>query len=74
MKIELTIRNTENIERLSEIQKNQMVEILEALVASGGLSGVKGGQTIIHFDHQGIFKSIQLSYYPWVKRSVDTKY
>lgn len=73
MKLEIEIRNTENVSRISDSQRLQIVEILEALVSSGGLTGVKGGQTIIHFDHQGIFKSIQLSYYPWVKRSVDSE-
>jgi hypothetical protein len=45
-------------------------EIITALIASGGLDGVKGGQTIIHFDPLGEFKAIQLDYYPYRKRSV----
>ena len=65
MIIELNIKNLENIPTLD---KTKVVEIVEALIVSGGLTGVKGGQTIIHFDHQGAFKSVQLSYYPWVKR------
>ena len=73
MKFEFTIKNMENVAHLTDSQHIQIVEILEALITSGGLTGVKGGQTIIHFDHQGTFKSIQLSYYPWVKRSIDTQ-
>lgn len=43
-------------------------EIFTALISSGGLSGVKAGQTIIHFDNYGEFRGIQLSYWPWSKR------
>lgn len=49
-----------------EIRKAQ--EILLALVSCGGLSGVKGGRTIIHFDGQGIFQGIELDYWPWRRR------
>ena len=43
-------------------------EILNALIRCGGLSGVKNGQTIIHFDSEGNFQGVQLSYWPWRKR------
>lgn len=43
-------------------------EIFTALISSGGLTGVKGGQTIIHFDADGSFMGIQLSYWPWRRR------
>jgi len=43
-------------------------EIIVALISCGGLSGVKGGQTIIHFDGDGIFQGVQLSYWPWRRR------
>ncbi len=43
-------------------------EIFAALIRSGGLSGVKGGQTIIHFDADGTFQGVQLSYWPWRRR------
>ena len=43
-------------------------EILVALVRSGGLGGVRGGQTIIHFDGEGQFMGVQLSYWPFRKR------
>lgn len=68
MKIELEIKNTENIGFMSESDVKQMQEILNALVTTGGMTGVKGGQTIIHFDAQGIFQRIELKYYPWTRR------
>ncbi len=43
-------------------------EILSALLKSGGLLGVKGGKTILHFDAQGTFMGIELDYWPWRKR------
>ena len=43
-------------------------EIFNALITSGGLSGVKGGQTILHFGAEGEFMGVQLSYWPWRKR------
>jgi hypothetical protein len=53
---------------VEEEYADKYTEIFNALVKSGGLSGVKGGQTIIHFDPEGVFMSIQLSYYPWRRR------
>lgn len=53
---------------LSEEEAIKYQEILLALIACGGLSGVKGGQTIIHFDSEGIFQGIQFSYWPWRRR------
>lgn len=64
MKIELNIKNTENFQD----NRDKYIEIFEALISSGGLDGVKGGQTIIHFDDQAIFKGVQLSYWPYRKR------
>lgn len=46
----------------------KITEIFEALVKSGGLTGVKGGQTAIHFDPSGIFQKIELRYFPWQRR------
>jgi len=68
MKIELNINNIENIGELDWEQKKKIEEIISALITTGGLSGVKGGQTIIHFDHQGIFQKVELKYFPWVRR------
>jgi len=66
MIINLNIRNLENCPQ-PEIDK--FVEIFEALVSTGSLTGVKGGQTIINFDAEGVFQNIQLNYRPWVRRA-----
>mgnify|MGYP001561621940 CR=1 FL=1 len=68
MKFEITIKNTENIGNLSQEQLRSIQEIVEALVTSGGLTGVKGGKTILHFDGEGNFMAVQLDYMPWRKR------
>ena len=68
MKIEINIRNTENIGELDISQRVQINDIIEALITSGGLTGVKGGQTIIHFDGDGTFQKIELKYFPWMRR------
>jgi len=59
MKLDLEVEN-EHFDRFKEI--------FQALIRSGGLSGVKGGQTIIHFDADGVFMGVQLSYWPWRRR------
>lgn len=61
--IELDINN------INENEKEKYKEILNALIHCGGLSGVKNGMTIIHFDGNGNFQGIQLSYWPWRKRT-----
>ena len=66
MKLELNIKNTENMK--GDLKKYE--EIITALISSGGLDGVKGGQTIIHFDGDSQFMGIQLSYWPWRKRKI----
>lgn len=71
MKIELYIKNTENLGRMTELDIANITEIFEALIASGGLTGVKGGKTIIHFDGSGLFQQVQLDYVPWRRRKVD---
>lgn len=43
-------------------------EIFTALIKTGGLSGVKNGKTIIHFDYEGTFRGIQLDYWPFRRR------
>ena len=55
-------------ENYDENQIKQVKEIFAALISSGGLTGVRGGQTIIHFDAGGAFQGVQLSYWPWRKR------
>lgn len=56
-----------NIDFSQEDMRN-VQEIFLALIKSGGLTGVKGGQTIIHFDGVGSFQGIELDYWPWRKR------
>lgn len=69
MELKLYIKNTENIEGLAQSDIAEIQEIVSALVTSGGLTGVKGGQTIIHFDADGIFQKVELKYIPWIRRS-----
>jgi len=57
-------------QELSTVETAKYQEILVALIASGGLSGVKGGQTILHFDKEGLFMGVQLSYWPWRRRNL----
>lgn len=67
-RIELVIKNSENIGMLDEKQIAHIQEILVALITSGGLTGVKGGKTLIHFDNNGTFMGVELSYWPWRRR------
>ena len=60
--IRIAIENT----TMDEILRFE--EIFKALVKSGGLSGVKGGKTILHFDNEGLFQGIELDYWPWRRR------
>ena len=71
MRIELNIKNTENIEGLTDQQVTHIEEVMNALISSGGLTGVRGGQTIIHFDRKGEFQKIEFRYFPWVRRTID---
>jgi len=66
MILQLDIKNTEN---MGAPDKKRIEEIFSALLASGGITGVKGGQTIIHFDGDGIFQKIELKYFPWMRRT-----
>lgn len=70
MKIELYIKNLDNVGGVTSEKIHHFEEIFEALIETGGLTGVKGGQTIIHFDPDGVFKAIQLDYYPWRKKKM----
>lgn len=67
--LKITIRNRENVGTLSQEDVLKISEIVSALVNSGGLTGVKGGSTIIHFDANGEFMGVQLSYWPFRRRS-----
>ena len=69
MKLELEITNSENIGSLDPLKLLKIQEIILALITSGGLTGVKGGKTIIHFDGEGTFQGIELDYWPWRRRN-----
>ena len=68
MKIEINIKNTENLGEVTQDKINKIQEIFEALVTSGGLTGVKGGKTVLHFGAEGEFMGIELDYWPWRRR------
>ena len=57
-----------NIEGADEETLKKYNEIFAALIRTGGLSGVKNGKTIIHFDHAGTFMGIQFDYWPFRRR------
>lgn len=64
MQITLDIKNVEN----ATFDVKRYEEIFKALIASGGLDGVKGGKTVIHFDGEGTFMGVQLDYWPYRRR------
>lgn len=70
MKIELDIKNIDNIGYITDERLKLFKEIFEALISSGGLIGVKSGKTIIHFDPDGMFQGIELDYWPWRRRKL----
>ena len=68
-KIDISIRNSENVGILAPEQILRLQEIILVLITSGGLTGVKGGKTILHFDAKGDFQGVELDYWPWRKRA-----
>ena len=56
------------IENYDERELASIKEIFNGLVKSGGLTGVKGGTTILHFDSEGTFMGVQLSYWPYRRK------
>jgi len=56
------------IEGVTKEQLEKYTEIITVLITKGALDGVRGGQAIIHFDSEGKFMGVQLSYWPWRKR------
>ncbi len=64
----IEIKNIENIGEWTPEKERIVKEIIGALIVSGGLTGVKGGKTIIHFDEVGIFRGIELDYWPWRRK------
>ena len=65
----MTIIQLDIDRELSQEEIKSYQEILIALISCGGLSGVKGGKTILHFDGTGIFQGIELDYWPWRRRT-----
>ena len=57
-----------HIEGQTKEETEKYLEIFEVLIKSGGLSGVKGGKTILHFDGEGNFQGVELDYWPWRRR------
>lgn len=56
------------LESANPEESQRYLEIFTALLRSGGLTGVRGGKTIIHFDADGVFQGIELDYWPWRRR------
>ena len=67
---ELTIKitNRDNVGTVTTEQAVNIQEIVSALIQSGGLTGVKGGKTILHFDANGSFMGVELDYWPYRRR------
>jgi len=63
-----------NIEGNTQEETEKYLEIFQVLLKSGGLSGVKGGKTIIHFDAEGIFQGVELDYWPWRRKKHEDSY
>lgn len=70
--ITLTIKNTENIVDLDEKELKQIADIVEILVTKGCLTRIRGGSANIHFNGEGEFMGVQLDYWPWRKRKIET--
>lgn len=68
MKLFLDIKNTENIDGMTEFDRKQIEEIVSALVSTGSLTGIKGGSANIHFDAIGAFQGVEHTYWPWRRR------
>ena len=63
--------NDETVVSITPDEVAQITEIITQLVCKGALTRLKSGAASIHFDDKGIFKRLQLNYYPWEKRTVD---
>ena len=64
MKIEII----QVVEVDSVYQAEEIAKIFKILIDKGGLVGVKGGSTNIHFDGNGKFMGIQFDYWPYKER------
>lgn len=58
----------ETQEDFSSNEIQNLTEIIQALIDTGGLSGMKNGSTNIHFDQNGLFQGVQFTYWPWKRR------
>ena len=63
-----------SIEGMTDEELERYREIVIALIQSGGLSGVKAGKTIIHFDAEGLFQGVELDYWPWRRRKKELEF
>jgi len=61
MKVEIT--TTVDVE--SEYQADEIALIFKVLIDKGMLTGVRGGQSLIHFDKEGRFQGVSFDYKPW---------
>lgn len=68
MKIELDIKNMDNVGEFTPARLARYKEIFEVLIEKGCLDGVKGGRAMIHFDALGTFMQVSLDYSPWRRR------
>jgi len=62
--IEIETEETFTSEEIAKIN-----DIFHALVATGGLLGMKNGSTSIHFDKHGDFQAVRLDYMAWRKKN-----
>jgi len=56
------------VEGATPAETKRYLEVMEALIRTGGLSGMKNGSTNIHFDSEGNFMGIRFDYWPWRRR------
>jgi hypothetical protein len=69
MKFEITLTSLENTGPIDQEMRERFQKIFAALIQAGGLTGVKSGKTILHFDKFGDFRGVQLDYWPYEKRN-----
>jgi len=64
--LELNIKNSENIGYTLDAKEIERIkEIFEVLIEKGAVTGIRGGQTILSFDGNGIFMDVKVNYSPW---------
>lgn len=68
MKIELDIKNMDNVGEFTPERLAKYEEIFGVLIEKGCLDGVRGGRASIHFDSLGTFMQVSLDYSPWRRR------